>query len=560
MSPSHCSTAFLLALVAGTALGQDEERPLYRTPYPAINVHRHCKVVSEPALRAELAAMDRTGIRAVVILDGGTTDGNLPGWVELRKKYPGRLIILANIDFSRIKKPGFFEWIVEELERQAKMGAQGIKISKSLGMSHRDADGKLLKGDDPRLDPFWAKCGELGLPVLIHMSDPREYWYPLTYNTYHYGLRAEKDQHTHNKEMPPWEELIRQRDHILEKHPRTNFIGAHMGSLTFNLQQLAETLDKYPNFFVDCSARTRILGRLNRPAVHDFFVKYQDRILFGTDSGLSEKIEADDAKGMEDSTVKTARFFSRHLEYFDTDHVGLVEAYGTGKEWLRVSGVKLPPEALRKFYYLNAEKLLVGVEPAGPQTKEDDEKGFVPLFNGRDLEGLSFFFSDKDHDPARTFSVVDGVLTCTGKPEGYWHTGKDYRNFTLRFDVRYKKSEGDVDEMTWHGNSGCLLFLQEHKIWPRSLEIQGRNRDLLTIVPIRTWAKFETDGEASKKARKPLGEWNSIEIASRNGVIACSLNGVLVSTVRKCEFKEGPIAFQSEGVEIHWRNVLIREE
>src|SRR5262249_5773724 len=120
-------------------------------------------------------------------------------------------------------------------------------------------------------------------PVLIHTADEREYWQPLTFNSIHYGLRNEADQHYKNPEMPPWEELIRQRDAVLKKHPKTKFIGAHMGCQSLDLKQLGETLDRYPNFSVDTAARQRILGRLNPPGVRDFFVKYQDRILFGTD-------------------------------------------------------------------------------------------------------------------------------------------------------------------------------------------------------------------------------------------------------------------------------------
>src|SRR3989442_888118 len=167
------------------------------------------------------------------------------------------------------------------------------------GMYIRDGSGALLKIDDPRLDPFWARCGELGLPVLIHTADPKEYWYPLTYNSLHYGARSEEDQHYRNPEMPRWEELILQRNHVLAKHPKTTFIGAHFGSMTFELQQLAETLDRFPNFHVECAARLRILGRLNPQAVRDFFVKYQDRILFGTDGFVligGGKVRADKKK------------------------------------------------------------------------------------------------------------------------------------------------------------------------------------------------------------------------------------------------------------------------
>jgi uncharacterized protein len=182
------------------------------------------------------------------------------------------------------------------------MGVQGVKIWKDLGMFIRDAHDTLLKVDDARLDRFWAECGELGLRVLIHTADEREYWYPLTRNSVQYGLRAEKDQHYNNPELPKWEELIRQRDAVMKKHPKTKFIGAHMGSLSLDLKQLGETFDKYPNFSVDTAAGQRILGRLNLRAIRDFFVKYQDRILFATDNMVL-------SKGRKPSTSKNTSLY-----------------------------------------------------------------------------------------------------------------------------------------------------------------------------------------------------------------------------------------------------------
>jgi 3-keto-disaccharide hydrolase len=193
---------------------------------------------------------------------------------------------------------------------------------------------------------------------------------------------------------------------------------------------------------------------------------------------------------------------------------------------------------------------------------QDDEKGFVPVFNGKDLTGLKFQFEAKDVDPSKTFSVKEGTLVCTGSPNGYWYAEGPYRDFTLRFEWRYKRPEGLTDEEKFTGNSGYLLFVTEHKIWPRGIEVQGMNRDVAGIIPIacKEETKSTTDAEARKKARKPVGEWNSMEIVAKGGRIEARLNGTLVSTVTEHPFKEGAIGFQSEGAEIHWRNVRIREE
>lgn len=370
----------ILALSAAPLPAQDEDKPLHKTSYRVINVHRHCDSPSAEAIQAELEVCDRVGVSAVVILDGGDTAGKVPAWMEIKKKHPERIIVFSNVPWGRIKTETFFDDIVRDLPAQQRLGIQGVKIFKQLGMSIKGPDGKLLRGDDPRLDPFWAKCGELGLPVLIHMADPREYWYPLTYNTFHYGMKTEQSQFYDRDKMPSWEDLIEQRNNILKKHPKTKFIGAHMGSLTFDLKQLGETFDKYPNFCVDCSARTRILGRLNPMAVRDFFTKYQDRILFGTDSTALYNVDPKDEKAVAAWKDKASRFYSRHLEYFETNRLDIVEPYGWGKDWLRISGVKLPPAVLEKFYHANAERLILKAGAAGrtptdktvAQTKETE--------------------------------------------------------------------------------------------------------------------------------------------------------------------------------------------
>jgi predicted TIM-barrel fold metal-dependent hydrolase len=355
----------------------------YKTKYRVINVHKHCALATEEAVQAELEVLDRVGVSAVVILDGGAPAGSLPAWLKLRKQHADRLVVFYKLDMRRIKEKDFFDVIVREIEQAARMGAGGVKVWKDLGMYARDTNGRLLKADDPRLDPFYAKCGDLGLPVLIHAADPKEYWYPLTYNSFHYGLRDEKDQHYKNPEMPKWEELIRQRDAVLKKHSKTNFIGAHMGSLCFDLKLLGETLEKYPNFYVDTAARQRILGRLNPPAVRDFFLKYQDRILFGTDNMVLFKhrkpsgshnisiypsedpdwiwIDPADKKAVARWQEREAETYSQYLQYLETDRLDLVDPNHSAGNWLRIPGAKLPPEVLEKLYHANAEKLIPGL-------------------------------------------------------------------------------------------------------------------------------------------------------------------------------------------------------
>jgi hypothetical protein len=192
--------------------------------------------------------------------------------------------------------------------------------------------------------------------------------------------------------------------------------------------------------------------------------------------------------------------------------------------------------------------------------QEDKEEGFEKLTNGKDLSGWKFQFKEEVPDGARVFTLDGDTVVCSGKPAGYMYTEKSYKDFVLRFDWRYKRPDKLEDEKKFAGNSGYLLFIAEHKVWPRSLEIQGMNRDAGFVIPIGTKAKFELDKEAHKTAVKPVGEWNTMEIVSKDGKVTSAVNGVKIATVTECELKEGPIGFQSEGAEIHWRNLRIKVE
>jgi predicted TIM-barrel fold metal-dependent hydrolase len=373
MVAALCLIGFALPLPAGGArAGQEERGEAFKSSYRIIDVHAHGALPTRAALQAQLDAMDATGVDAVTILlfdaagwqyRGGWSEAGLRSWLDLRREFPERLAVFGTVDFGRAAaEPRFFQSIVSELEAAAAAGMRGVKIWKNLGMYHRDASGELLRIDDPRLDPFWSKCGELSLPVLIHSADPREYWYPNTYGTFQYKLGDTAKYYRHPV-VPPWEEILRQRNRVLEKHPRTTFIGAHFASLTSDLDQLADLLEKHANLFVECGARLRFFYRYHPQALRDFFARYQDRILFGTDSFL-----LDDEKKLGDEAALASwkksrvRSYSGYLEYFETDRFVTVPG-GFESEWLRLKGLQLPPAILEKFYHGNAERLILGIGP-----------------------------------------------------------------------------------------------------------------------------------------------------------------------------------------------------
>jgi hypothetical protein len=190
------------------------------------------------------------------------------------------------------------------------------------------------------------------------------------------------------------------------------------------------------------------------------------------------------------------------------------------------------------------------------------EEQWVPLFNGQDLDAFAFHLGKEGAGNDGTFTVRDGVLICTGSPAGYLYTKKSYSRYTLKYDWKFLRPEDLQDDKTFRSNSGCLIHIGEKNalgVWPRSIEVQGSHNQAGLILPIprNLQCRVTDDKEARAKALKPVGTWQTTTIDVDAGNMTISLNGSVVSTVRDCELTEGPIGFQSEGKEIHMKNIQI---
>jgi hypothetical protein len=212
--------------------------------------------------------------------------------------------------------------------------------------------------------------------------------------------------------------------------------------------------------------------------------------------------------------------------------------------------------------------VLAGTALLGSATAADDKKeGFTDLFDGKDLTDWKIFLNPKakDADPSKTWSVKDGIIICTGHPDGFLYTDKSYKDYVLLYDWQYKRPEGLTNDKGFRGNSGCLVNIQHPEkpvlgVWPECLEVQGMNRDhgMLLYIP-RKGGKGTFDRAAKDKAVKPVGEWNTTEITCRgDGSVNAKINGIEVSSGKGTP-TEGRIGFQSEGAEIHFRNIKIKE-
>ncbi len=197
--------------------------------------------------------------------------------------------------------------------------------------------------------------------------------------------------------------------------------------------------------------------------------------------------------------------------------------------------------------------------------QENRENGWTTLFNGKDLNGWKFHFDKDNTQNDGTFTIKDGILICSGKPAGYMYTPKSYSHYTLECELAFQRPEGLTNDADFGGNSGCLIHVGEPNalgVWPRSIEVQGMNREMGIILPIPRNLKCTRtfDKERLARVRKPVGQFNKIEIEVNRGDMIIKINGEVISTVGACELTEGPIGFQSEGAETHWKNIRIREK
>jgi predicted TIM-barrel fold metal-dependent hydrolase len=354
-----------------------QETRVERSRYPVIDFHTHITVsaheVNGVPLAAErtylsdpselIAVMDRKNIHTMVNLTGGFDAGLVETIRRYDKAHPGRSYSFTEPCYSRFLEPGYPQIQAEAIEQAHRNGARGLKILKTLGLYLRDniTSGKLVKIDDPRFDPMWDICGQLQMPVAIHISDPAAFFLPTDrFNERYEELSNHPDWSFHDHDFPSNAELIEARNRVFARHPKTHFIGLHVGNFAEDLGNVSENLDHFPNLSVDIAARIGELGRQPRTA-RAFFEKYQDRILFGTDAtphgdDLPQQLFNDQLYEI------YFRFLETSDEYFD---------YAPAKvppqgRW-RIYGIDLPDQILRKVYRENAARALeLSITPSTP--------------------------------------------------------------------------------------------------------------------------------------------------------------------------------------------------
>jgi uncharacterized protein len=317
-----------------------KETRVLKPKFPVIDIHNHLGDLQNT--KQYLEEMDKAGVWKCVSLDGHSAGDFYKEHLRVSQEVsPDRFLVYFAPDFSKIDEPDFGLKEAQRLAEAVKMGIKGMKIFKALGLTIRDKSGNLVAVDDPRVDPLWAKCGELGIPVEIHVSDPSAFFTPIDqFNERYDELAAHPDWSFYGPQFPAKDSVLAQRNRVIARHPGTIFIGAHMGNSPENLQRVGEWLDRYPNFYVDIDARINELGRQPVTA-RKFLIKYQDRVLFGTDTPPN---------------AEAYRIYYRFLET-DDEYFDAAGGHHLQGRWM-IYGVNLPDEVLEKIYNKNALRLI----------------------------------------------------------------------------------------------------------------------------------------------------------------------------------------------------------
>lgn len=316
-----------------------------------IDAHFHYNVMDTRFL--EYA--DSLNFKIVSPNTGNIVDDQFLVASSLKREHPDKLAFLGTFAAENFYQPDFAEATIERIDMVMDAGASGIKIWKDIGMVIRDSLGNYIMADDPVFKPVFDYLEAKEIPVMGHLGEPKNCWLPLDEMT----VKSNRDYYTKNPqyhmylipEAPSYEEHMAARDHMLEQHPNLHFIGAHLASLEWSVDELALRLDRFPKLTVDMASRVYHLqyqSITNYHGVRDFLIKYQDRILYATDRGV--RPNNTDYESLKQGTLKkwmTEWIFLATDSSFTSEQV----------DHKLIRGLQLPKTVIDKIYYSNAEYL-----------------------------------------------------------------------------------------------------------------------------------------------------------------------------------------------------------
>ena len=310
---------------------------VHKAAYPVIDMHSHAYAKTEEALDQWVQNMDEAGIEKCVILTYAYGK-RFDSLVNAYSKYKDRFELWCGFDYSGYDLPGFPGNAIKELERCYKAGAKGVGElgDKGKGLFYCKPSALGMHSDDDRMAPLFAKCAELSLPINIHIAEPK--WMYEKMDATNDGLMNAYSWRLDNQEsIEDHEGMMKILDNTLRKNPKTTFIACHLANCCYDLSIVGTLLDKYPNFHIDIGARYGEFAPTPR-AAKAFFIKYQDRIVYGTDMGYNL-----------DMYQSTFRILETADEHFYDQRFGY--------HW-PLYGLDLPKEVLEKVYHTNAIRIM----------------------------------------------------------------------------------------------------------------------------------------------------------------------------------------------------------
>jgi len=275
--------------------------------------------------------------------------------IALRNEYPGRVAFAATFSVAGFQSPDWAASQLSQLDAAFAQGAVGVKVWKNIGMTLRDADGRYVMVDDPRLKPIFDRLARSNIVVLGHQAEPLNCWLPFAKMT----IRSDRDyfrEHPQyymyrHPEVPSHAAQLAARDHMLAQHPGLRFDSVHLASLEWNVTRIAHFLDRFPQANVDVAARMSHLeyqATRNRKKVRQFLIRYQDRILYGTDMEVGPDETATVASDAHQTWVEDWRFLNTADEMHSTEFEHAFR------------GLALPKAVVEKIYSGNARKMYPG--------------------------------------------------------------------------------------------------------------------------------------------------------------------------------------------------------
>ena len=265
----------------------------------------------------------------------------------MKKQYPERFSYITTFSMENFEDPSWGEEVILKLKKDFEEGAIGVKVWKDIGMTFRDSLNRFILIDDPLFDPIFEFIVSNKKTVIAHIGEPKNCWLPLdsmTVNNDREYFREHPQYHMYlHPEYPSYEQLIASRDNLLARHPDLKLVGAHLGSLEWSVDELAMRLDRFPNLAVDMAARVCHFQVQDSEKVREFIIKYQDRLLYATDFGISEKADFEERKAWLEKEWRSDWIYFATGESMSSPNVN-----GSFR------GLALDKDILRKIYYTNA--------------------------------------------------------------------------------------------------------------------------------------------------------------------------------------------------------------